>query len=132
MTQATRYWPSGAASQGMQLPDDCGSVVRFHPNLKYGNVRVPGLIWLLRDLHDDGAARDYPAFSHEAGNVIGRRTLGRAYGSAIKRPDDAEVTTGLAVAPTIERGIAAMNAELRPVWVVSALADFPVLSGVKL
>jgi len=118
-------------SQSLRLPDDCGSVVRFHANLKFGNDRAPGLIWLLRDLHTDEPTGILRLYLDEAGSVIGRRTLGRVWNATIKLSADAEVTSGLFIASTVERGLAAMAQGYRPLWVINALADFPLLPGIE-
>jgi hypothetical protein len=124
-----------AASQNLQLHDDIdGDVLRFHPNLSFASDRVPGLIWLLRDLFTDEPVSILRIFLDDDGVEIGRRTLGRVYNAAIKLDTDETVTTGLHIASSIEDGIAAINAGYRPVWSIigaSAWAEFPVIGGIE-
>jgi putative DNA primase/helicase len=124
-----------AASQNQTLPDELGGdVVRFHPSLKLGDDRAPGLIWLLRDIHTDEPCGILRYLLDDSGAVIGRRVLGRSYSTAIKFDAEENVTAGLHIASSVETGIAAINAEFRPVWALlgaNALADFPVLGGVE-
>ena len=118
------------AAQNLTPPDDISDCIRFHANLRNGDSRAPGLIFLLRDLHTDEAVAIQRLFLDEAGNVIARRTLGRTYNTAIKLDADDQVATGLHVASNIEDGLKAMVEGYRPLWIVSALADLPVLNGV--
>ena len=65
--------------------------------------------------------------------MIGRRTLGRVYNAAIKLDADANVSEALHITSSVESGIAAMSAGLRPCGRCrrNALAEFPVLGGVE-
>ena len=123
-----------AALHGITLPADISDAVRFHANLRNGDARSPGLVLLLRDLFDDAPCGIVRIYLDDAGNVIGRRTLGRVYNAAIKLDADENVCAGLHVAAGIEIAIAAMHAGIRPIWALtstSALASFPILSGVE-
>ena len=130
---ATRW----LTSQGLALPDEVGiDVVRFHPALKLlGDERTPAIVWLLRDVFTDELVGIQRCYLDLDGKLIRRKTLGRStYNCAIKLSDDAEVTTGLHIASSVDASIAAMNCGLRPVWTVpsaAALPDFPVLNGVE-
>ena len=120
------------AAQNLHLPDDLdGDVLRFHPRLKNGDDRAPGLIWLLRDVLSDEPTGIVRYFLDSDGVVIARKALGRVYGTAIKLSADADVAEGLHIASSVERGVAAMQAGLRPMWVVNALADFPLIPGIE-
>ena len=123
-----------AASHAITLPDDVSDAVRFHASLRHGDARSPGLVLLLRDLHRDEPTGVLRAYLDDAGNVIGRRALGRTFNAAIKLTDDADVAAGLHIASGIEIALAAMAAGCRPMWALTganALASFPVLSGVE-
>lgn len=120
------------ASQNLKLPDDIdGDVLRFHPSLKFGNDRAPGLIWLLRDVFTDEPIAIQRLFLDQAGSVIGRRTLGRTKNAAVKLDADENVATGLVICADVVNAIAAMNAGLRPIWFVNSLADFPLMPAIE-
>lgn len=119
-------------SQNLNLPDDIdGDVLRFHPRLKHGNDRAPGLIWLLRDVFTDEPVAIQRLFLDQTGSVIGRRTLGRTKNAAVKLDADENVTTGLVICADVVNAIAAMNAGLRPIWFVNSLADFPLIPAIE-
>lgn len=120
-----------ATSQNLILPDDISDCIRFHPNLKFGNDRAPGLVFLLRDLNTDEPTGVLRIYLSDDGNVIGRRTLGRAFNTAVKLDADDQVTDGLHIASTVERAVAAMNAGLRPIWFVNSLTDFPLIPAIE-
>ena len=53
------------------------------------------------------------------------------YASAIKLSDDDQVAEGLHVCADVATGLTAMSQGYRPLWVISALADLPVLAGIE-
>lgn len=125
-----------AAAQNLVLPDEIdGEVLRFHPGLRFGDDRKPGLIFLLRDVFNDEPCGIVRHFLNEDGSVLAKRSLGRtSFNAAVKLDADENVTEGLCIASSIETGIAAMNAGYRPLWCVigaNALAALPVIGGVE-
>jgi hypothetical protein len=124
------------ASQGITLPEDVGAdVVRFHSSLTFGDDRAPALVFLVRDVFTDEPVGILRYFLADDGSVLAKRSLGRtSFNAAVKLSGDGDVEDGLHVASSIEGAIAAMSRGHRPLWCVigeSALASFPVLSGVE-
>jgi hypothetical protein len=70
-------------SRRLAVPD--AAVVRFHPSLKFGDGRAPGLVWLLRDQRTAEPCGIVRVFLDSDGAPIGKRTLGRALGACINR-----------------------------------------------
>ena len=71
-------------SRRLALPDP--AVARFHPSLKFNDVRAPGIVFLLRDTktrEPTGVMRVYLAA--DGSKVIGKRVLGPAVGTSINR-----------------------------------------------
>jgi hypothetical protein len=63
------------------VPD--AATVRFHASLKFGDVRAPGLVWLLRDQRTGEACGIVRQYLDGNGAPIGKRVLGRAVGASI-------------------------------------------------
>jgi hypothetical protein len=125
----TAQW---CAANGLVLPDcvDDG-VLRFHSRLSFGDVRVPGLLWLLTDIKSAEPVGILRYFLADDGTVIGKRILGRGFGTAIRLSPDDAVEQGLFIAQTIEVGLRALSGGLAPVWV--ATGEFPAtLAGIEL
>lgn len=122
------------SSCGLALPDGVdGSVLRFHPSLKFDDERAPGLVWLMRDVRTDEPTSILRVFLDEGGVEIARRPLGRVFATAVKLDADENVSGGLHIATSIETGLAAMAQGYCPLWVVlaSALAEFAPLPGIE-
>jgi hypothetical protein len=67
----------------LEVPDQ--SVVRFHPSLKFGDTRAPGLIFLLRDVRTGEPTGVVRLFLDTNGWVVGKRALGRVWGATLNR-----------------------------------------------
>ena len=141
---ALRIWHAGGDPRGsmlversgLVLPADVGGeVVRFLPRMTFDNERVPGLVWLLRDVFTSEPAAILRVFLDIDGTRIGERMLGRgAWGAAIKLTPDEHVEQGLHCCVGIDLALAAMAAGYRPIWCfvsADALASFAPLSGVE-
>ena len=66
-------------SRRLAVPD--ADVVGFHPSLKNGDVRSPGLVWLLLDQRTGEPTGIVRVFLDSNGKVIGRKALGRCVGA---------------------------------------------------
>lgn len=78
--------PGAAFFHSRRLAVPGSDVVRFHPSLKFGNERAPGLVFLLRDKRTGevcGCMRVY--LDPETGWAIAKRPIGRCWGSTINR-----------------------------------------------
>ena len=140
---ALRIWHAGGDPRGsmlversgLVLPADVGGeVVRFLPRMTFDNERVPGLVWLLRDVLTDEPAAILRVFLDIDGTPIQRRMLGRTWGAAIKLTPDEHVEQGLHCCVGIDLALAAMAAGYRPIWCfvsADALASFAPLSSVE-
>jgi hypothetical protein len=70
------------STRRLAVPD--AATVRFHPILKFNDVRAPGLVWKLVDQRSGepcGVVRVYLA--QDGTTVIGKRVLGRSVGASI-------------------------------------------------
>jgi hypothetical protein len=67
----------------LEIPD--AATVRFHPSLKHGDGRAPGLVWLLRDVRTDEPCGCMRVYLDECGWPIAKRILGRAFGATLNR-----------------------------------------------
>ena len=124
------------AASGLVLPDCIdGEFLRFNPRLKYGgDRRCAGLVWLLRDVFDDAPVAILRVYLNDDATLIARRTLGRLYYTAVKLSDDADVTAGLHITPSVESALKPMGSGLRPVWAVigvDAIEAFPAIPGIE-
>ena len=127
---AERYF----ASCGLTLPADIADCIRFHASLRNGDTRAPGLVLLLRDLFDDAPCGIVRVYLNDAGNVVGRRALGRVYDSAVKLDADENSTAGLTVCVGIKQAVTARAQGHRPMFALAgtnAIADFPLIPAVE-
>ena len=122
-------------SRRIKLPTFAADL-RFHPNMKYDDRRMPGMVCLFRDIFTDEPCGIHRTFlDPSTGAKVDRRMLGRAKGAAIKLDDDDEVTTSLTIGEGVEtclRGRQELG--LLPVWALGsadAIRAFPVLSGIE-
>jgi hypothetical protein len=123
------------ASRGLELPDDlAGTVIRFHPALKFDGGYLGGMLALFRDIGTDEPCGIHRTFLDSAGRKVHRKMLGRAGGAAIKLDPDATVALGLHIGEGAETCLAARLAGFRPVWALgsaNAITSFPVLAGIE-
>ena len=64
-------------------PTSCARLDRRYLNVATGDRRTPDLVWLLRDIFTDEPCSVLRVYLNDDGEVIGRRTLGRVYNSAV-------------------------------------------------
>jgi putative DNA primase/helicase len=123
------------SSRSLALPDDvAGSVVRFHPGLKYNGDVVSGMVALFRDIKTNAPSGIHRTFLDAGGRKLGRGMLGRVKQAAIKIDADENISTGLTIGEGFETCLAARLAGFRPVWAAGsagAIRNFPLLPGVE-
>jgi hypothetical protein len=122
------------ASRKIALPEGvAGTVIRFHPALKFENAVMGGMVALFRDIETDKPCAIHRTFLDDAGRKLGRKMLGRAGGGAIKLDADENVTLGLTIGEGVETCLAALLAGQRPVWALGSsggIKTFPALPGI--
>jgi hypothetical protein len=123
------------ATRGLSLPDDiAGTVIRFHPALRYRGALAGGLVALFRDIKTNEPVAIHRVFLDAAGQKLERMMLGPVGTAAIKLDADEEVTVGLHIGEGLETCLAARLAGFRPVWALGsagAIGKFPVLPGIE-
>lgn len=123
------------ASRGLDLPPECaGSVIRFHPALRFEGATAPAMVALFRDIRTDAPCGIHRTFYDPEGRKLGRKMLGRAAGAAIKLDADEDVLEGLTIGEGIETCLAARQLGFKPCWALGsagAIAAFPVLPGIE-
>jgi hypothetical protein len=120
----------------LDLPRDISPrVLRFHPDCPFGpDVRHPCLLALHRSIITDEPCAIMRTALAPSGLKIGRIALGPVGAAAIKLSNDVDETMALTVGERLETTLAGMEIGFAPAWVVgglSAIAKFPVLTGVK-
>jgi phage/plasmid primase-like uncharacterized protein len=150
---AARIWKEANAIEGTigaiyfefergisEFPPDCAGSLRFHPQCTWGGERKPCILALFRDVVTKKPTGIHRIALSAAGELIGRKALGRKQGCAVKLWPDAEVTTGLVVGEGIETTLAAASrvqhrgTMLQPAWALvdaQNLSSFPVLNGIE-
>ena len=120
-------------SRGLTLPEYvAGSVIRYHPTLKYNGNTVGGIVALFRDIKTNTPCGVQRTFLDAEGHKIARAMLGRVKQAAIKIDADEHVAMGLTIGEGFESGLAAHLAGFRPVWATGSaggIANFPLLAG---
>ena len=122
--------------RGLDHSDPEGRVLRFHDDCPFGpGVTHPCMLGLYRSVIDDHPVGIHrTALDPAAARKIGRKSMGRVGGAAIKLTDDAEVTQGLAIGEGVETSLAGMALGFRPAWAVGfagGIRAFPVLVGIE-
>jgi putative DNA primase/helicase len=123
------------ASRGLGL--DPGLPIRFHPQCRRGEERLPAMVALMTDPATGEPCGVHRTFlrSDGSGKAPGqaRAMLGTA--GAIRLSPDADVTRGLAIAEGIETALSVgQGFGWRPVWSVtsaSMIRAFPILHGIE-
>jgi hypothetical protein len=123
------------AALGLPLTDELrGRVIRHHPSLSFAkDHRLPGMLTLLRDIHDDRPCAVVRTYLDEHARKIAQRILGPAYRAAAKLDPAPHVEDRLHVTVGIEAGIAAML-HFRPIWAIAnaeAPANLELLAGIR-
>ena len=113
-------------------PDLAGAVLRFHPALKHGPNRVPGMVALYRNALTDKLTGIQQWPLEPDGTRLDKTMLGTIKGSVIKIDCDHEVcwSDTLAIAEGLESALSARMGGLGPIWAVGsagAVAQFPVI-----
>jgi putative DNA primase/helicase len=119
-------------SRRIKFPD-CADI-RYHPSLKYDDVRLPSMVALFRDIVTDEPCGIHRTFLNPNGTKRDRRMLGRAKGAAIKLDADENVSLGLVIGEGIETCLSGRELGFGPSWSLGsadAIASFPVLSGIE-
>ena len=122
--------------RGLELADNiAGTVLRFHPALRYEGRDTPGMIALYRDLRTDRPCGIHRTFLRPDATKIARpKMFGRSGGAAIKLDADDEVELGLVIGEGIETTLSARALGFRPAWALGsaqAIARLPVLGGIE-
>jgi hypothetical protein len=113
------------------------TVFRFHPNCPFRNERVPCLIACLAPIEKDDGGEPAAITRTRLDRFDGkdrRLTLGPAVGRVVKLSADADVTIGLGIAESVEKGLALIASGWSPIWATigtSTMRTFPGLSGVE-
>ena len=126
------------ASRGLALtPELALRVIRFHAacpwRLDGRHIRIPAMLAVMRDVHTNEVTAVQRTALNQTGAKIGRMTLGRKTGAAIKLSADENVTMGLAIGEGLETVLSAMRLNFSPAWAVgdaNNLRSFPILSGI--
>lgn len=123
------------AGRGLKAPPEClGTVIRYHPALRFDGATSPAMVCLYRDIVTDAPCGIHRTFLDPNGVKLGRKMLGRTAGAAIKLDDDADVLEGLTIGEGVETCLAARQLGFRPCWALGsagAVAAFPVLPAIE-
>jgi hypothetical protein len=123
------------ASRGLKLEPDLP--IRFHPNGRRGNERLPTMVTLMTDPATGkpcGVHRTFLAWDG-SGKAPGqaRAMLGKA--GVVRLSPDVDVARGLGIAEGIETALSVVQGfGWRPVWAAvstSGIRNFPILDGVE-
>jgi Toprim domain len=91
------------------------------------------MLAVMRDIHTNEITAVQRTALNETGAKMGRMTLGRKTGAAIKLSADEEVTMGLVIGEGLETVLSAMRLSFNPAWAVGDASNvrlFPILSGI--
>jgi putative DNA primase/helicase len=125
-------------SRGLALaPELALRAIRFHAACPWRvdgeYVRVAAMLAVMRDIHTNEITAVQRTALSETGAKIGRMTLGRKTGAAIKLSADEEVTMGVVIGEGLETVLSAMRLGFNPAWAVGDASNvrlFPILSGI--
>ena len=110
-----------------------GAALRFHPACPFGDVRLPCMIAIMRDIRNNEPRAIYRTALTPTAEKIGRMALGPKTGAAVKLSMDQEVTQGLAIGEGVETVLSGMQLGFCPAWALgdaTAVENFPVISGI--
>jgi putative DNA primase/helicase len=129
------------ASRGLVLvPNLAMRVIRFHAacpwwdNVSGELVHIPAMLAVMRNIDTNEVTAVQRTALSETGRKIGRKTLGRKTGAAIKIWADEDVTMGLAIGEGLETVLSAMHLGFKPAWALGDARNvryFPVLPGIE-
>ena len=127
-------------SRGIALaPELAMRVIRFHAACPWRDklsgelTHIPAMLSVMRNIRTNEATAVQRTALSLAGEKIGRMTLGRKTGAAIKLSADEDVTMGLAIGEGLETLLSAMQLGFTPAWALgdaSNVRNFPVVSGI--
>jgi hypothetical protein len=128
-------------SRGLELPDEAAnSAIRFHEETAFGEVYLPAMICLVRNIRTNAPqaiqrtalSRDGTAIKR-AGKTL-RLSLGPSFEGAIKLDPDEDVEQGLCIGEGVETTLSGRQMEgLHPAWALlntGGIANFPILPGI--
>jgi putative DNA primase/helicase len=128
-------------SRGIALaPELAMRVIRFHAacpwwdNVSGELVHIPAMLAVMRNIDTNEVTAVQRTALSETGRKIGRKTLGRKTGAAIKIWADEDVTMGLAIGEGLETVLSAMHLGFKPAWALGDARNvryFPVLPGIE-
>ena len=110
-----------------------GAALRFHPACPFGDVLLPCMLAIMRDIHNNEPRAIYRTALTSTAKKIGRMALGPKTGAAVKLSPDEEVTQGLAIGEGVETVLSGMQLGFCPAWALgdaAAVENFPVISGI--
>jgi putative DNA primase/helicase len=110
-----------------------GAALRFHPACPFGNVLLPCMLAIMRDIHNNEPRAIYRTALTSTAEKIGRMALGPKTGAAVKLSPDEEVTQGLAIGEGVETVLSGMHLGFCPAWALgdaAAVKNFPIISGI--
>jgi Toprim domain-containing protein len=129
------------ASRGLALvPDVAVHVIRFHASCPWRHniggelVHIPAMLAVMRNINTNEVTAVQRTALSQIGKKIGRKSLGRKTGAAIKLSADEDVTMGLTIGEGLETVLSATQLGFTPAWALgdaSNLRQFPVLSGIE-
>ncbi len=143
---ALNIWNNSQASTGTVVEDylvgrgltldssGASEAIRFHPALRNGNLKMPAMVCLLRDIKTNEPCGIHRTFLTADGAKIDRKMLGRCKGAAIKLDADGTVTRDLFIGEGVESCLAGRLAGFRPAWALGSvwgIDAFPVLPGIE-
>jgi putative DNA primase/helicase len=127
-------------SRGIALaPELAMRVIRFHAACPWRDkisgelTHIPVMLSVMRNIRTNEATAVQRTALSLTGEKIGRMTLGRKTGAAIKLSADEDVTMGLAIGEGLETVLSAMRLGFTPAWALgdaSNVRNFPVVSGI--
>jgi hypothetical protein len=77
--------PGAAFFRSRRLPIPDAQTVRYHPSLKCGDERAPGLVWLLREVRTDQPCGVLRVYLDADGWAVSKKVLGRCWGATLNR-----------------------------------------------
>jgi putative DNA primase/helicase len=110
-----------------------GAALRFHPACPFGDVGLPCMLAIMRDICNNEPRAIYRTALTPTAEKIARMALGPKTGAAVKLSMDEEVTQGLAIGEGVETVLSGMRLGFCPAWALgdaAAVENFPVISGI--
>jgi len=121
-------------SRSLKFSAELGETIRYHPQLSFEGRRLPAMVALLRDIHNNTPCGVHRTWLDTDGRKVARRMLGRAKAAAVKLDSNDAVTHALTIGEGIETSLAARQLDCRPVWALGsaiAIQAFPLVAGIE-